>query len=489
MKIGTFNCISTPRRRPVAALWCIFLSSLLVLGCAGGPQSPTAGTPPDLPAEPHIPEESEDNQLGKAFLAEALKHYRFVKDPEVVSLVNEVGRRIVAATGSNPDGYHFFIVREAQLNAFAIPGGYIFLFEGLLAQVNGVDELAGVLAHEVAHVQKNHFFKDQGKIRAMELATIAAILLGGPEAAVLAAGANMNLQLQFSRENEEEADAAALIYLRRTRYRPEGLVGFFETLASYERFNPPILPSYFSTHPGVQERVRTVSDLLRANHGADPRPGPAQDADDWVRTAVVLRSLPAGGERTPEDMERMLKQTLGDREVPEHHRRYLMGLAYLKMDRIAQAIPLYEGALDLNPDIAEYHSDLSYCYLRSKKLDSARRSAERALALSPGLPMAHLVLGIADAEEGALDSAIEHYLKALEKRPDDHRIHWNLSQAYLKKNEAMRGAYHVGRSLRLNLEPRKALDQFRHALKLAEKESEMAVKIRSEIEGIKAEGV
>lgn len=488
--------ISFPRARSVV-LAGVFGGVLALGGCAvPTPSSPSPGEPApgptsEPPSQPSPPVITTNKDLGKAILAEALKQYRFVKDPEVIRLVNRVGRRIVVAAGSNPEGYHFLVVRQPQINAFAIPGGYVFVFEGLLGQVNSVEEMAGVLAHETAHIQKNHFFQDQKKIMAMQLATIAAILLGGPEAAVLAAGVNLNLELSYSREHEEEADAAALIYLRRAGYNSEGLLGFFETLASYERFNPPLLPSYFSTHPGVQERLRIVSALLRGQKSDQTSSAPspsALDVEDWQRTAIVLRSISGGAERSVEDLQRLIAKVAGE-NTPEHRRHYLLGLAYLKIDRISQAIPEYQEALKLDLQNSVYHADLAYCYLRSQKMDLAQQEARKAADLSHQNSLAYLVLGIVQAEAGDLDGAIDFYQQALSLAGDDPQVHWNLAQAYFRKDNKLMGAYHLARYSRLNLEPDKSMEQFKHARELAGKGSEMSLRIQKEIDEIQQEGI
>ena len=462
----------------------ILLAGLLILaGCSTTVSPPPAQPVPE--AEPPVP--STPKELGRAFLREALKQFQFVKDPEITGLVNQVGRQIVGATGSNPAGYHFFVVQETQLNAFAIPGGYVFIFHGLLAQLNSLDELAGVLAHEISHVEKNHFFKDIRKVQALELATIAAIILGGPEAAVLAQGAAFNLQLQYSRENEAEADAAALIYLPRAGYDPKGLLKFFETMLVYERFNPPLMPSYFSTHPGMQERSRTISALLRGAK-TENKSEMGKETRDWARTAVLLQSTLAGPERSDEDLKRMVVKILGEGSPPDRQ-AYLLGLAFLKAERITQAISQYQEAVKLVPDNTLYHAELALCYTKSMKLDLARTEAEKAVSLSPQNALAHLILGMIQGEAGDLDQAIQHYKEALSYTPDDLRIHWNLAQAYVKKGDNLMSAYHFGRYARLNLEPDKAIEHFKHAQKLTGEKSELGLAIEKEIQEIQQEGI
>lgn len=463
----------------------------LLGGCAVNPSVTPSPPSPETPPAPSTPVEvPPDKELGRAFVTEALRQFKFVKDPEITRLVHRVGRQLVDTTGSNPEGYHFLVVRESQLNAFAIPGGYIFLFEGLLGQISSVEEMAGVLAHEIAHVQKNHFFKDQKKIMAMDLATIAAILLAGPEAAVLAQGASINMRLQYSRQNEEEADATGLIYLRRAGYNPEGLLRFFETLASYEQFNPPILPSYFSTHPGVQERLRTVSVLLR---GLKPEelhnhPRQTQESLDWERILVILRSTSGNTGRSEEDMKVLVRRIIGERGSPERA-HYLLGVAYLKTDRITQAIPEYQEALKLDPDNGTYHAELAYCYLRLKKMDLAKAEVQKALELSGQNSLAQLVSGMIQTGDGDLEGALGSFQQALAIAPDDPQVHWNLAQVYLKKGDRLMGAFHLGLYARLSLEPDKALEQLRHAEKLAQEGSDVALRIQKQVDEILREGL
>src|SRR4030066_1646615 len=292
----------------------------LLLGCTSYPAARKEASPPP------------SKEMGRAFVREALQHYQFVKDPDVVNLVNSVGRRIVSKVGANPDSYHFFVVRENQPNAFAIPGGYIFIFDGLLLQLRDEGELAGVLAHEIAHVERSHFFKDDKKIAALDIATIAAILLSGgnPAALTLAGAANLDIRLQFSRDNEREADSYAMRYLERGGYSSEGLPNFFDSLIRYERFNPQSVPAYASTHPGIEERrYRVASFLLKTPDDASTRADTdtkTNTTHNWPRMQAALLSRNI----TLKDESILLKSMSLDKlpeERKEEAANYLLGVA------------------------------------------------------------------------------------------------------------------------------------------------------------------
>ncbi|MFQ5900643.1 MAG: M48 family metalloprotease, partial [Thermodesulfobacteriota bacterium] len=222
----------------------------LLLGCANG----TLPRRPDKTLQlEHL---DKNKELGKKILQVARQEYTFVKDYEVVTLVNKIGGEIVEAIGEDPTTYHFFVIKNNQINAFAIPGGYIFIFDGLLKKLDSIDALAGVLAHEIAHVRRNHFFKDARKIGVIDMATMAAIILaglaGGDNVATsaVAQAANITLKLKYSRQNEEEADFFAIKFLQQTQYDPAGLYDFFKTLALYQRFSfDETIPPYLLTHP------------------------------------------------------------------------------------------------------------------------------------------------------------------------------------------------------------------------------------------------
>ena len=224
---------------------------LLFGGCALPeiPDDPYAGpTPAELQAMAERLPRDPRKELGRQFFLAARNEFTFIKDPEVLALVNAVGREVVRAAGRDPDYYHFFVIRNRQINAFAVPGGYIFLHSGLLTNMKDVDALAGVIAHEIAHVERDHHFKDSRQVALADLATLAAVILGAQKgenidaSIAVAQASNLSFKLKLSREHEEDADLFALRYLKKSSYDPRGLSDFFKKLSLHDRMNSAEAP-------------------------------------------------------------------------------------------------------------------------------------------------------------------------------------------------------------------------------------------------------
>ncbi len=466
----------------------VFISCFILFGCAASPQKKEPQSPP--PEPPLVQEHGKE--LGKSFMKTALKKYTFVKDSEVAALVNQVGREIVEAIGEDPDSYHFFVVRQNQLNAFAIPGGYIFLFDGLLKNFDSIDALAGVLGHEIAHVRLNHFFKDAKKISAINLATMASLILAGlagegmGATGTIAIAANTSMQLGFSRKNEEEADLHAIRFLSKTRYNPAGLSTFFSTLSFYQRLTQGTVPPYLSTHPGVGER-RFMVDRLVNNI-----PKKTVSEEQWDRVATILRAKKGGSIK-----KRPIKK--GTEQKAQEKQLYLRGLSALKSGALNEALEDYQEVILLNPNQAIYHADLSNIYMQLQQADSAKRSALRSIQLfkkgtaqegiSKTFAMPYLVLGMIAQSEEKHAYAVSQIEKARDLAPENPIIHFQLARSYHALDNKGKERFHLGRYHRLNLEPDKALQEFKKALEQTTLEPLVKQAIQDEIRGIQTEGL
>jgi predicted Zn-dependent protease len=210
----------------------------------------------------------DEKELGDELAKEMRKELRFVREDVVVGYVSEIGRSLVNAAGPQPFPYHFYVVDDEQLNAFAMPAGHVYVQTGIILNATNVSELAGVMAHEVGHVALRHIAQNYNKQRNAGIlykagAIASSIFLPGPAAygsQVLGQLAIVTALNTFTREAEREADAFAVRVMPTAGYDPDGLVTFFETLASEDHGSRP--PAFLSTHPATEERIANAQKMI-----------------------------------------------------------------------------------------------------------------------------------------------------------------------------------------------------------------------------------
>ncbi len=231
------------------------------------------------------PRDLQEIEFGKKVVAEIEKNYKFITDPELVERVNRIGQTLAeiarrtpttaryGESGPAPFEYTFRIIDEKDVNAFSVPGGFIFVNRGLLDFVSSDDELAGVLAHEIVHAAHRHVMKlIRDDARVQQSVLLPALLVGvfgrlpTQDFAGLMTGAQLYRIARvssFSQEAEIDCDLTALEYLRRSPYNPAGLLVFMERLAAEERRRPQIDWGIFRTHPITRERIEILRRALQ----------------------------------------------------------------------------------------------------------------------------------------------------------------------------------------------------------------------------------
>ena len=206
--------------------------------------------------------------LGKQLAQEVQRQAKVVDDPLISEFVNRVGQNLVRNSDAKVP-FTFQLIEGDSPNAFALPGGYIFVYTGLIKVADEEDELAAALAHEIAHVAARHMTKQATKSEIVNIASIpASVILGGGLAGITARqGANFGIPaafLHFTRKDEAEADYLGLQYLYAAGYDPNGAISIFEKLESLQRKKPGTAARIFSTHPMDADRIqKTESEINR----------------------------------------------------------------------------------------------------------------------------------------------------------------------------------------------------------------------------------
>jgi predicted Zn-dependent protease len=202
--------------------------------------------------------------IGRQLSAEVDQSSRIINDPIVTEYVNRVAQNIVLHSDSKVP-FTIKVVDSQEVNAFALPGGFLYVNRGLLEAADNEAEVAGVIAHEVAHVAARHGMEQASKGELFNYLSIPLIFFGGIGGYAIREGLGLAVPLtflKFSRGAEKEADKLGAQYMWAAGYDPNALVTFFEKLQAKERKKPGTLSKLFSTHPPTGSRVTEVRELI-----------------------------------------------------------------------------------------------------------------------------------------------------------------------------------------------------------------------------------
>jgi len=195
--------------------------------------------------------------LGKGLAQQVERQAKIIDDPIIAEYVNRVGQNLVRNSDAKVP-FTIKVIDTEDVNAFALPGGFFFVNSGLILKADTEAELAGVMAHEIAHVAARHGTRQATRGELAQLATIPLIFMGGWTGYGIRQAASILVPigyLQFSREFEGEADMLGLQYMYKTGYDPGAFVDFFEKIESLEKKKPGTISKVFSTHPPTDARI------------------------------------------------------------------------------------------------------------------------------------------------------------------------------------------------------------------------------------------
>lgn len=228
----------------------------------GGSVAAAGGCAPAITTQQEV-------QLGAQQAAQINRQLPLVRDAAINRYINDLGRSI--ARHADPRGirYTFYVVDSEQINAFAIPGGHVYVNRGLIERADNLSELAGVLGHEVAHVSERHGIEQWQRAQNanLGLSVLYGVLLGRQPGTVERVGIQAGgaaVFASYGRDAEREADLRGVEYVTRAGIHPRGMVTFFQELLAERQRNPSRLEQWFSTHPLTEERIANTSRAIDA---------------------------------------------------------------------------------------------------------------------------------------------------------------------------------------------------------------------------------
>ena len=419
---------------------------------------------------------SEEEKLSRGMLRYIYRQYEIIDDPAIVDYVNKVGNRIVEGLEEPLFNYRFHVINVDSYNAFAIPAGYIFINSGLLAAMDSEEELAGILAHEIAHVNARHISQRIERSKKIGWATMAGmaagILIGAAGGEDAAQGVTKGSQaagaaaeLSYSRDNEIQADQLGLIYLTDAGYGGEGLLKILRKMRTKQWFDTEQVPTYMRTHPAIDDRIVYLDGQIAATPQAD-KAGSPKAPDEFVRAHtylitrygdenLVLKHLQTEVKKYPQDAMAhyrygLILARVGRKDEAIAHLRTAMekraldpyilrdvGRVYYMDGQYQQSLKMLITAHNRIPDDAECGLYLGQTYMEMELFDEASPVLQEVVKKHPGYTQAYFILGQSLGKQGNLGDA-HYYLGVYHTRKGDSKnavLQYRQALKYVKDPE------------------------------------------------------
>jgi beta-barrel assembly-enhancing protease len=330
----------------------------------------------------------DEYKIGLMIVRQLREAGQVVEDPEINEYLQSLGMRLASQAHEGAHRFTFFAVRDAGINAFALPGGFIGVNAGLVTETKSEAELAGVLAHEIAHVTQRHVARSLQNAGRANLASMAAILAavligattGMPSDALLgtmsaAQGLAAQSQINFTRAHESEADRVGIGILSSAGFDPVAMPEFFGTMQQRSGGAGRNIPELLRTHPVTSQRIAETRD--RASRMERPR---TPDSTSYALVRERLRIETLSPESRPGDLYR----TAQSADFPSTDgEQYGRALALLRGGSPGEAIPALESLRDRRPDVTLYHTALGQAQLAAGRTAASRATLENAMKLFP----------------------------------------------------------------------------------------------------------
>lgn len=414
------------------------LSALLLTSCLIWPHPsisssdlPDLGSPASLILSSH-----DEEQLARSVVAELSQALKLSQDPVLNDYLHAIGYRIVATHRSSPESYTFFAVEDNSINAFAVPGGMIGVNTGLVLAAGSESELAGVMAHEVAHVHLKHiarFIEHMGKVRLSNIAgVVASIILAtqNPQAgsgalAATMAGSTQSL-INFTRENEKEADLVGIQSLAAAGFDPRGMSQFFKKLSQSTRYYGSDIPEYLRTHPLTESRLMEASRRAQAY--------PYKQVQDSLQFHLVQARIRVSLDPPKVAVSKFEEMLQNKTYLNEQGAKYGYALALSRAgDKRAKQV--FESLIEQNPNQSLYRLDYAQLLWDQGKKDKATNILATALENHPHNHPMTMGLAYMQIEQNNPQQAITLLHSHSLYRSKAPEIYHLLSKAYAKNND------------------------------------------------------
>ena len=430
----------------------------------------------------------DEQKLGKEIYDKLQKNHFLLQDKKLNTYISGIGNRVLSQSQKAPFAFTFSIFNSSAINAFATPGGYIYINKGLITTVENEAQLAGVIAHEIAHANSRHVAQIIERSQKLNIAMLAAIIAGaflgggGEATAAIAAfsvaGAT-SISLKYQREHEEEADRLGIAYLVDAGYYPQAMVEFLKIIKQYD-FLSKTIPSYLKTHPGTDDRIFYLDTLIQTHYRRQ------NGKNNIIANFIRMQSL------VSQDMEDLNKRSRQLTEACKQHPQdidllYALAMTEDQLGHTNIAIEKLNQAISIAPQDADVLRSLGIFYLKTGDPLKARSLLMNAEKIDPTNEQVIFSLGKSYFALNDFKKALDCFLKLEGKTIENQDINYSIAMSYGKLNNNGESHYYFGLHFKNERKTESARYHFRKAQEYYPKGSERANAISDAIKELSSE--
>jgi len=432
----------------------------------------------------------QEKELGKKVLHQIESSSFIIKDQFMENYINSLGQKIVKISDNKLFDFHFFVLKKKSYNAFALPGGNIFIHTGLITAMDNESELAGILGHEIGHVNCRHISDQINKSKTITLGTLAGLAAGiilglngaDPNAVTgLIAGTqatSQSLMLSYSRKHETEADNMALKYLVKAEYSPEGLLKILEKIRAKDTITPEQMPEYLRTHPGTEHRISSIKQFMES-HGNKFK----NNYDKSLFSPFNKFKIKTIALYETKDVAKANLEKIEQDKAPLAY--YGLGLMYMKNQDYQKSEKYFLKSFKFNaldPELIYYYSKLLFLMGKYKESEKYMKSIRSNPVINDE---ATLFIAKNQIKLGKYENAKKNLLELLSEKISRNEIFYLLGITFEKTGHKGDAHFYLGKYYKTKRDRETAIFHFKKALTmLTGKKKKEAEKEIANLKGI-----
>ncbi len=427
----------------------------------------------------------EERKLGQKFMAQIRGHFELLEDESANRFITDLGRYLTMPLETKPFPFHFYIIKDNTLNAFAAPGGHIFVFSGLIEAMDNIDELAAVTCHELGHISARHLSQRIEQSKKIGMATMAGILagalIGGEIAGAIMAGsmaAGVQTQLHYSRNDEREADQLGFKYMKSAGFDPAGMIRTLQIIQKGQWFGSNKIPAYLLTHPTGPERMANL-DAMLSNFSPE---APKKEAIQLKKRFPLFKTILRAECLDSQEAERLFLLDL-EKSPSSYLPHFGLGIVYKERAQYDLAIRHFRTALKEKPATIPILINLGEAYQMKGQEREAIQMLEKAYDLDNQnrSTLFHLAVSYENLEK--YEKAIQLFEKLTYLKPVNNTVYYHLGLSYGRQNKLALAHYNFGVYFKKLRKTQKAKFHFQKADSLSGNNPALKKKIHDATKG------